>query len=56
MSKKEESMGVYPARYQKLQRELAQTGWVALGTLLERGVPSQGGLVTSGHGGPEAKR
>jgi hypothetical protein len=43
MSKKQESMGAYPARYQKLQQELAQTGWIALGTLLERGLPGQGG-------------
>ena len=43
MSKKEESMDVFPVRYQKLKEELAQIGWIALGTLLERGLPGQGG-------------
>lgn len=33
----------FPAEYQKLQNQLAQTGWIALGSLLERGLPGQGG-------------
>lgn len=42
MSKKQ-SLESFPSAYQKLQKELAQTGWIALGTLLERGLPGQGG-------------
>ena len=33
----------FPAAYQRLQQRLAQTGWIALGSLLERDQPGQGG-------------
>src|SRR5229473_8699080 len=32
-----------PPAYGRLQERLAQTGWVALGSVLERKVPGQGG-------------
>ena len=32
-----------PAAYRSLCRELGQTGWVALGSILERNLPGQGG-------------
>lgn len=32
-----------PAAYRRLQKRLAQTGWIALGSLLERKLPGQGG-------------
>jgi hypothetical protein len=32
-----------PAEYQRLRQSLAQTGWIALGSLLERSLPGQGG-------------
>jgi len=32
-----------PAAYRRLQARLAQTSWVALGTVLERNKPGQGG-------------
>jgi hypothetical protein len=32
-----------PAAYRQWQRELAQTGWIALGSLIERTQPGQGG-------------
>ena len=32
-----------PAAYQSLRKRLAQTGWIALGSLIERGLPGQGG-------------
>jgi hypothetical protein len=32
-----------PAAYRRLQQRLAQTGWIALGSLLERNQPGQGG-------------
>ena len=31
------------AEYERLRARLSQTGWIALGTLLERGLPGQGG-------------
>jgi hypothetical protein len=34
---------VFPAAYQELRQRLAQTGWIALGSLLERNQPGQGG-------------
>ena len=33
----------YPESYRRLQAELAKTGWVALGSVVERGQPGQGG-------------
>jgi len=33
----------FPATYHQLQKQLAQTGWIALGSLLERNQPGQGG-------------
>jgi len=32
-----------PANYRRLQTRLAQSGWIALGSLLERNKPGQGG-------------
>jgi hypothetical protein len=32
-----------PAPYRRLQAQLGQTGWVALGSVLERNKPGQGG-------------
>src|SRR3974390_369640 len=32
-----------PAAYRRLRARLAQVGWVALGSVLERGLPGQGG-------------
>jgi len=32
-----------PAQYQRLRKSLAQIGWIALGSLLERNRPGQGG-------------
>jgi hypothetical protein len=34
---------VFPAAYQELRQRLFQTGWIALGSLLERNQPGQGG-------------
>ena len=33
----------FPRTYLKLQAQLAKTGWIALGSLVERGEPGQGG-------------
>jgi hypothetical protein len=33
----------WPAEYQRLRRRLGRTGWIALGSLLERNRPGQGG-------------
>ena len=33
----------FPAAYEQLRRDLARTGWIALGSLLERTQPGQGG-------------
>ena len=33
----------FPASYRQLQKQLAQTGWIALGSLVERSQPGQGG-------------
>ncbi|MHC1767146.1 MAG: DUF6788 family protein [Verrucomicrobiia bacterium] len=33
----------FPAAYQQLRQRLAHTGWIALGSLLERNQPGQGG-------------
>jgi hypothetical protein len=32
-----------PAAYRRLRARLAQVGWIALGTVLERNLPGQGG-------------
>jgi hypothetical protein len=32
-----------PPEYQRLRRSLAQSGWIALGSLVERSLPGQGG-------------
>lgn len=32
-----------PAQYQRLRRTLAQVEWIALGSLVERSLPGQGG-------------
>jgi hypothetical protein len=32
-----------PSEYQRLRRSLAQMGWIALGSLVERNRPGQGG-------------
>jgi len=32
-----------PAQYQRLRQSLAQVGWIALGSLVERSLPGQGG-------------
>jgi hypothetical protein len=37
------SQAPWPAAYRRLQERLAQTGWVALGSVLERKLPGQGG-------------
>lgn len=31
------------SEYQRLRAQLGKTGWIALGTLIERGLPGQGG-------------
>jgi hypothetical protein len=33
----------FPAAYRRLQARLSQTGWVALGSVVERNQPGQGG-------------
>jgi len=33
----------FPPTYRKLQRRLAAAGWIALGSLMERSQPGQGG-------------
>lgn len=33
----------YPAEYERLRAQLGQTGWVALGSVVERHQPGQGG-------------
>lgn len=43
MNHKPSSSPDFPARYRQLQQQLAQTGWIALGSLLERDQPGQGG-------------
>ena len=42
MSKKQ-SVNELPAQYERFRRRLGQTGWIALGSLIERGLPGQGG-------------
>jgi hypothetical protein len=33
----------WPPAYERLRQSLARTGWIALGSLIERGLPGQGG-------------
>ena len=33
----------FPPEYERLRQQLAQTGWVALGSVVERNKPGQGG-------------
>jgi hypothetical protein len=33
----------FPAEYRRLQKRLSQCGWIALGSILERNKPGQGG-------------
>lgn len=33
----------FPAEYHRLRQRLAKTGWIALGSLIERNQPGQGG-------------
>ena len=43
MKKKPRLTDEFPAPYRQLQKQLAQTGWIALGSLIERNQPGQGG-------------
>lgn len=43
VQKKPRRSDAFPATYRQLQKQLAQTGWIALGSLLERNQPGQGG-------------
>ena len=43
MKRTEKQWGAPPAPYRRLQTRLAQSGWMALGSLLERTQPGQGG-------------
>lgn len=40
---KQHSLKGWDAQYEQLRTQLGQTGWIALGTLIERGLPGQGG-------------
>jgi hypothetical protein len=35
--------GEYPMEYEQLRAQLGRTGWVAMGSVVERGKPGQGG-------------
>ena len=43
MKKINASAAQLPAAYRRLRARLGQVGWVALGSVLERGLPGQGG-------------
>lgn len=43
MNAKKATLPDFPAAYRHLQESLAQTGWIALGSLIERNRPGQGG-------------
>src|SRR5437588_12510368 len=43
MKSTEKQLDTPPAEYRRLQTRLAQSGWIALGSLLERTKPGQGG-------------
>jgi hypothetical protein len=38
-----QSTAALPAQYQRLRHKLSQIGWIALGSLVERSKPAQGG-------------
>jgi len=40
---KDEGVDALPTAYRRLQAKLGQTGWVALGSVVERNKPGQGG-------------
>lgn len=42
MSKQSSTEG-WDGEYERLRTQLGQTGWIALGTLIERSLPGQGG-------------
>lgn len=43
MNNKKSTASTFPPEYRRLQHRLSQVGWVALGSLLERNQPGQGG-------------
>lgn len=43
MKKNEKPLRALPAEYRRLQTRLGQCGWMALGSLVERTKPGQGG-------------
>jgi len=43
MPKQKKATPRLPAHYRQLQRRLSQVGWIALGSLVERNQPGQGG-------------
>ena len=43
MKKNRKAAATLPPEYRRLQGRLAQSGWIALGSLLERTQPGQGG-------------
>ena len=43
MPKQKKAIPRLPAHYRRLQRQLSQVGWMALGSLVERNQPGQGG-------------
>ena len=42
MKRKKTSLS-FPTDYRRLQEQLGRTGWIALGSVLERSLPGQGG-------------
>jgi len=43
MNNKKSTVATLPAEYRRLQQRLSQVDWIALGSLLERNQPGQGG-------------
>lgn len=43
MKPKKQAPAPWPAAYQRLRTQLAQIGWIALGSVVERNQPGQGG-------------
>jgi hypothetical protein len=41
--KRKKAASSFPNDYRRLQEQLGHTGWIALGSVLERGLPGQGG-------------